>query len=400
MPAPAPPPPSSPAAPVRIAIALLRYFPHGGLQRIAVEVALELQRRGHHVRIFTQDWKGPRPAPHPGGDGTLNVELLDVKGLSNHARAADFGGALARTLKDAPADVVLGFDRLPGLDVYFAGDPCYSARIRRDRHWLQRFTPRARTFLKLERSVFGADSRARVLLMDGREQAIIQAEYGTQGERFRVLPPGFSATRRQGPDAHEQRARIRSELGAEDAFLALALGSDFHRKGFDRAVRGLLAASQHAAAQRPPQPKPVLAIAGSGDDRRLKELTTKLGLGEQMRWLGARDDVPALLQGADLLVHPCRSEPAGMVLLEALSAGIPVLVAGAAGYASHVAASGAGAVLPEPFDQPALDHAWIRIMSEPGPGLQEQALRYTAALDPLGMVAAVADEVAARVQRA
>lgn len=370
-----------------MAIALLRYFPHGGLQRIAVDVALALRKRGHHVRLFTQDWQGQRPAPLAGADGSLQVIVPEVRGVTNHGRAADFGRALTLALQNAPADVTLGFDRLPGLDLYFAGDPCYSARLRRTRPWFQRLTPRARTFLKLERAVFGPESKARTLLMDGREQAVIEAEYGTDPARFRVLPPGFSATRSRGPNAERQRAAIRKELGAEDHFLALALGSDGHRKGFDRALLALRAANLGAG------PRSLLAIAGSGHTEGLKALARKLHLGDSVRWLGPRDDVAELLQGADVLVHPCRSEPAGMVLLEALSAGTPVLVAGAAGYASHVAASGAGMVLTEPFQQKSLDEAWIQVMSEPAADLSDRALRYAAQLDPNGFVDAVVAEV-------
>ena len=43
------------------------------------------------------------------------------------------------------------------------------------------------------------------------------------------------------------------------------------------------------------------------------------------RWLGVRDDVPALMGTADLLVHPARQEPFGRVLLEAAAAGLPVV---------------------------------------------------------------------------
>lgn len=388
--------PSTPPLPQRpqpvrtgrsVAIAILRYFPHGGLQRIALDVALELERRGHHVRIFTQEWKGPRPGSQADTGGSLRVETVGTKGASNHGRAADFGRRLASRLREEPADVVLGFDRLPGLDLYFAGDPCYSARIRRDRSRLHRFLPRSRGFLALERAVFGVGQPPRVLLMDGREQAVIQREYGTEEERFRVLPPGFSATRSRGSDAGELRARIRNELSVGDVFLSLALGSDFHRKGFDRALRALKAVNGSGPE------KAVLAIAGSGDTRAMKTLAAKLGVSNSVRWLGARDDVPALLQGADLLIHPCRSEPAGMVLLEALSAGTPVLTAGAAGYAPYVNESGAGEVLSEPFQQEALTSAWIRIMSTPRAALQESALGYAKGLVPEAMTAAVAEEV-------
>ena len=64
--------------------------------------------------------------------------------------------------------------------------------------------------------------------------------------------------------------------------------------------------------------------------------------------------------GADLLVHPARNEAAGAVLLEALVAGLPVVVTDICGYAQHVKAARAGILLPAPFSQEQLDRVVLR----------------------------------------
>ena len=64
--------------------------------------------------------------------------------------------------------------------------------------------------------------------------------------------------------------------------------------------------------------------------------------------------------GADLLVHPALAEAAGIVLLEAVVAGLPVVVTDVCGYAHHVKAARAGIVLPSPFSQEQLDRAVMR----------------------------------------
>ncbi|QDV06255.1 Lipopolysaccharide core biosynthesis protein RfaG [Planctomycetes bacterium Poly30] len=388
---------------LHIALALLRYFPHGGLQRIAYDTAEALLRRGHRVTLFVREWEGPMPASDA-GQPTLNVEVLTVPGVSNHARAARFGRALQERLSRAGADVVLGFDRLPGLDLHFCADPCFRARLRRDRGALHRWTPRARTFLAMERGVFGPESETHILLMNGAEQAVIQSEYGTPSARFTALPPGYSATRRRDGRARELRAAVRAELGlggaggpgekqealeaGEEAFLLLALGSDFHRKGFDRAVAAL--PDLRAAL---PGRRVVLVVAGSGDPARLRRQAKELGVSDLLHCLGARDDVPALLQAADVLVHPCRSEPAGMVLLEALSAGTPVVVSACAGYAHHVSAAKAGVVLGEPFQPAELTHALHELGAAPLEPIRQRALAYMETRDPDAMVDAVIREV-------
>ncbi|MEM8713373.1 MAG: glycosyltransferase family 4 protein [Planctomycetota bacterium] len=372
-----------------VALAILRYFPHGGLQRIALGVAQALSKRGHRVRLFTQSWDGPLPS-----DQSIQTECLPGRGTTNHVRAKSFAAQLRHALQSAPADVVLGFDRLPGLDLYFGGDPCYSARLRRDRSALARWTPRARTFLALERAVFAPEARPRILLMNPAEAAVIRAEYGTPEDRFRVLPPGFMAPGlafSKDPAEREKRRevarqRLFEELGLRRASCLVALGSDFHRKGFDRAVRALAAARDRGHSA-------VLLVAGSDSAGRLLRLSRSLGVGESVRLLGPRDDTEDILNAADILIHPARSEPAGMVILEALAAGCPVLTTAAVGYAEHVTRAGAGAVLTAPFKQALLDAALVDLLTQPSEIPRQRAYDYADTLDPRAMERSVVHEV-------
>ena len=119
--------------------------------------------------------------------------------------------------------------------------------------------------------------------------------------------------------------------------------------------------------------------AGADDPEPVRSLAERLGVSDRVHVLGPRDDVPALLQGADLLIHPARSEPGGAVLLEALVAGRPVLATGGCGYAAHVRTADAGAVLPEPFAQSALDAALSTLLSRDLAGLGARALAYAQA---------------------
>jgi len=70
-----------------------------------------------------------------------------------------------------------------------------------------------------------------------------------------------------------------------------------------------------------------------------------------VQFFGGRDDIPQFLLGADLLLHPARKENTGTVILEAMAAGLPILVAGECGYAKHVNNARAGLVTARPFNQ-------------------------------------------------
>lgn len=89
-------------------------------------------------------------------------------------------------------------------------------------------------------------------------------------------------------------------------------------------------------------------IAGDGPARvSLERRSGALGLSNRVRFLGFRDDVPALLSLATMLVHPALAESFGFSVLEALSAGVPVVCTNVGGLIEVV---GDAALIVEPAD--------------------------------------------------
>lgn len=103
--------------------------------------------------------------------------------------------------------------------------------------------------------------------------------------------------------------------------LILALGRLHRDKGFDILIRALAKL-----------PGARLAIAGDGPERdALVRLAAKEHVAERVTFLGWRRDAGALLKAAQLFVCSSRREPLGNVVLEAWSAGCPVLATDARG---------------------------------------------------------------------
>jgi hypothetical protein len=92
-----------------------------------------------------------------------------------------------------------------------------------------------------------------------------------------------------------------------------------------------------------------LWIAGDGPLRaRLERMARGLGIEERVAFLGWRDDVPALMAHADLLVCPSLHEPLGNVLIEAWSAGLPVVATASDGPAGLIRDGETGLLVPLP----------------------------------------------------
>ena len=338
--------------PLDLAFCPFVYHPYGGLERDFLRIARACERRGHRIHVLTTHWQGSPPAG-------WRVALLRPGRLRSHNRVAAFARQVGERVAQHRYHAVVGFNRMPGLDLYYAADPCYAATVRRLRSPLYRLTSRYRGFAALERMVFEPASRTQILLIAESEQSRFTGQYGTPAERFHLLPPGIDATRRAPPDAARLRSAFRREHGlGQDDRLVLMVGSDFARKGVDRLIRAF-ALLTHALRARTR-----VMVVGNDREGSYKRLARRLSLSDRVHFLGGRDDVPRFLLGADLLAHPARSENTGTVLLEALCAGLPVLASDVCGYATHIQRADAGRLIPYPFDDALLAQTMEQMLAD------------------------------------
>ena len=336
---------------MQLAFCLYKYFPYGGMQRDFLRIAQACQARGHAIRVYVLEWQGEVPP-------AFEVVHVPVRALFNHHRYRKYTEWVQADLARRPAGRVIGFNKMPGLDVYYAADPCFEDKARTLRNPLYRLGGRYRHFAAYERAVFGADSRTEILLISAVQQPLFVHHYGTPERRFHLLPPGIAPDRRAPANAGEIRAAFRQEfgLGADDLLL-VQIGSGFKTKGLDRSLKALAALPE--ALRR----RTRLMVIGQDDPKPFKLQAIALGLAEHVQFLKGRSDVPRFLLGADLLIHPAYNENTGTVLLEAIVAGLPVLTTAVCGYAHYITDADAGHVVPSPFEQGALDLRLAEMLS-------------------------------------
>ncbi|MDR0736803.1 MAG: glycosyltransferase family 4 protein [Zoogloeaceae bacterium] len=338
---------------MQLAFCLYKYFPFGGLQRDFLRIALACRARGHGIRVYTLEWRGELP---PGFD----LALVPARAWWNHCRYREFSAWVEADLARRPVDRVIGFNKMPKLDIYYAADSCYEEMVRTLRNPLYRLSGRYRHFAAWERAVFAPESRTEILMISSAQQPCFMHHYGTPAERFHPLPPGISPDRRATADAPAIRAAFRVEFGlGDDDLLLLQIGSGFKTKGLDRSIAALAALPETLRARTR------LIALGDDDPSPFLRQAKALGLGERIAILRGRDDIPRILLGGDLLIHPAYSENTGTVLLEALVAGLPVLTTDVCGYAHYIAEADAGRLIGTPFAQKELDTALADLLAAP-----------------------------------
>jgi glycosyltransferase involved in cell wall biosynthesis len=156
--------------------------------------------------------------------------------------------------------------------------------------------------------------------------------------------------------------RVRSELGIEAAAPIIgSIGRLEPIKGYDIMVEGF---ARLLRDWRGPD-APVLVIAGDGSERdRLVAASHGAGIASQVRLLGWRDDVHALLAAFDLFTMSSRSEGTSVSLLEAMSSGLCPVVTDVGGNAAVLGPALRGRLV-RPLDPDALARAWDDALRSP-----------------------------------
>lgn len=313
---------------MNIALACYSFKVLGGRERDCLEIARGLAALGHDVTILTTH------PPRNGLKAPIRLETLKRAGWSNHGRIAHFADAVRRWREHAHIDAVIGFERLPDLDFYYAAGQPWPQRSR-----FEMLLPRYRLLAQFEAAVFARGSSTFVFFLAENQAQMFREIYATPEDRSLVLPPTLHPDRRAPETFYGERDAVRSELGIPDNHnLLINVAAYGEQKGLDRIIAAL-----------PDVRSATLLSVGMTNSDAFVTMARHAGVADRVRFIGYSDRIDRLIGAADLMVHPARVEATGTVIVESLLYGVPVITSGIAGYADHVSASGAGQVLDEPF---------------------------------------------------
>jgi glycosyltransferase involved in cell wall biosynthesis len=170
------------------------------------------------------------------------------------------------------------------------------------------------------------------------------------GAGVRVVHNGIDISRFD-PGAVD-RAEVRRQLDLDEGSLVISTIAQFVPwKAQDDAVRIL-------AALKDRYPQLRLLVAGTatftaastrfdsaGFERGVHDLARELGVAEEARFLGQRDDVPEILAASDLLLVPSWREAFGRIVIEGMAMGLPVIATSAGGPAEIISDGADGFLL-------------------------------------------------------
>jgi D-inositol-3-phosphate glycosyltransferase len=336
-----------------------------GGQNVHVEsLARALARAGHDVTVYTRRDSADLPDRVRTADGVL-VEHLQAGPAAPVPKddllplVGSLGSALAARFAADRPDVVHAHFWMSGLAALSATREL-DVPVVQTFHALgvtkRRFQGRQDTSppvrIRMERALARDVDRVVATSTDEVSELL---RLGAVRSRITVVPSGVDVEQfsPEGPVAERgDRRRV------------LCIGRLVPRKGFDTVIRALAAVpdAELVIAGGPAADE----LAGDPEAERLRRLAERFGVADRVRLVGAvpRPDMPALLRSADLVVCTPWYEPFGIVPLEAMACGVPVVASAVGGFLDTVVDGATGTLVP-PRRPDRLAAAMRKLLAEP-----------------------------------
>lgn len=298
---------------LRIAIITRNFATHGGgAERYAVAVAEQLAAR-HEVHVFAQ------AIEHD--DARMTYHRLPPMRKPRWLNQLLFARESARLTRT-------GFDIVHSHENGWAGQvqtvhvrpmrhnllPPASPLARRVVQWLKIVTSlRLMTYLRLEEARFRCPGRA-IGVVSATLRDEMAASYPASTDCLHIIPPGVLV-----PEHPPSKEEARQALGPpQEAFLLLFVANDFRRKGLDTLLEALARLQANHVH--------LMVVGDSAHIAEYRARCRTLGLEGRVHFLGRQEAMSPVYAAADMLVHPTREDTFGMVVLEAMAQGLPVVV--------------------------------------------------------------------------
>ncbi len=323
----------------------------GGMNVYVLQTAKELGRRGHLVDVFTRTHEPGEPPVIDLGDGVRVIHLdggpYDVAKENLYGYVPEFLGNVRR-FRESEA---VSYD-LVHSHYWLSG--CVGARLSEE--WE---VPHVATFHTLARTKMRAragesESRRRevaeleiirdvdaVVVSTDQEREDVARLYRVSTHKVRVIPAGVDLDLFKPID----KAHARRKLGLAEGRIVLSVGRIEPLKGLDILITAMAGIEDRSDVR--------LVIVGGDLERdrelaRLRMMVGSLGLSEMVTFTGAveHERLPEYYSAADVFVLPSYYESFGLVALEAMACGTPVIASRVGGPRTFVTGSVTGYLIP------------------------------------------------------
>lgn len=319
----------------KIAVVVPKYGTVGGGERFASEVTGRLaQNKSFEIHVFANQWVA--------NSERIRFHKIPTISFPRFLRPLSFAWFVRRMVGSTNFDLVHSHHWIFHADIFSAHGVPHAGWVRNTRSKSPSLYDRALS--AVERQALRNGGTSCFLPVSSLAMEAFRREYENLPGRWQIVHPGVDMARFSSPDRDACRAEIRGRYGiGADDFLVLFVGMNFEVKGLDT----IIAALAKARATRP-EANIRLLVAGRGDERKYGKIAESAGIAGAVTFAGTQHaGLERFYRAADAFALFSAFDTFGMVVLEAMAAGLPVIVSPNVGAKDMVEEGINGFVLPD-----------------------------------------------------
>jgi len=298
---------------MRVAVVIPNYGLTGGAERFSYELTERIAARpGFEVHVLANRWQG----------NSTRVVFHKIPSLPfpRFLRPVVFAWSVDKCLGQNKYAIVHTHERIFESDVFtFHGIP-HETWIREVRGKSLGLFDRLTAWVE-KKGILGSKNNM-VLPVSGLVREELLKVYPISEERVRIIYPGVSPEFVAGEHCQDHRAEIRRRHGIQEKdIVVLFVGMNFEVKRLDHVLRGF-----SIAREKCPIRGLKLLIVGKGKEEKYRAMCSELGIQEYVIFAGVVSDVEKYYFASDIFIMPSQFDTFGLVVLEAMAAGLPVII--------------------------------------------------------------------------
>lgn len=319
----------------KIAVVVPKYGLVGGGERFTSEVTGRLaQNENFEIHVFANQWIA--------NSDRIHFHKIPVVRFPRFLNPLFFAWYVKWAIGRIGFDLVHSHHWIFKADIFSAHGVPHAGWVREVRKRSPSLYDRA--FSAVERRALHNGGASCFLPVSSLAMEAFRREYAMLPGQWQIVHPGVDMARFSSPDRSACRAEIRGRYGIDaDDFLVLFVGMNFDVKGLDT----IIAALARARAMRP-EANIRLLVVGRGDQRKYSKIAEVAGIAGAVTFVGTQHaGLERFYRAADAFALFSAFDTFGMVVLEAMAAGLPVIVSPNVGAKDLVEEGINGFVLPD-----------------------------------------------------
>ncbi|MBF0275832.1 MAG: glycosyltransferase family 4 protein [Nitrospinae bacterium] len=302
----------------------------GGGLTFAIQFIDELLKE-HEVAILTADKKVNSYLKE--GIEIIHVPIINFTSI---LKIFSFAYNAQRIAKSLNYDLILSNEKSIYHDVYFTGDGCHqeylNTYIKNSQPGKQRrikLNPKHKLILALEKKAVTCNKLQKIIAFSDNIKNELIKHYQVNEDKIVTIPHGVDCRRLIKIRESLTRWPCRQKLNYPiNRLVLLHVGSGFERKNIQIILLALSLMKE--------KDRPFFVICGKGNQKKLMNLATILKVQDDIRFEGVQTDIYPYYKASDIFILNSWYEPFGLVVLEAMLFGLPVIVSNRCGVSSIV----------------------------------------------------------------